>query len=241
MAASGLLADLLAAVPMIVPSLLAADLGDLRGEIRRLEEAGAGMFHLDIMDGHFVPNLSFGVPVVEAVRRATELPLDVHLMISDPAKYVRAFREAGANGITIHVEAVPDPTPLLEEIRGLGAYAGIAMNPPTPAEAVLPCLGHCDLVLTMSVMPGFGGQEFHPEALPKLRRLRAAIGDEALLSVDGGVNHQTIAACAEAGAMLFVVGTGLLGHPDYRRRLAELTALARSTYQQRAEPWYKSY
>ena len=180
------------------------------------------------MDGHFVPNLSFGLPVVEAIRGVTRLPLDVHLMISEPARYVEAFRRAGADMLTIHIEAVPDPRPLLRQIRQLGAVAGISLNPPTPLAAVEPYLDHCDLVLVMSVMPGFGGQAFEPEALEKLRRLRAAAGADLLLSVDGGVQTDNIGLCAEAGADIFVTGTALFSQPDYRHTIAEWTELARS-------------
>ena len=228
MGVSPLLADLHAAVPLIGPSLLACDFGNLDREVRRLEEAGARILHLDVMDGHFVPNLSFGVPIVEAVRRVTDLALDVHLMISDPGRYIEPFREAGADLITIHIEAVPDPTFLLAQIRGLGAAAGLALNPPTPVQAVEEYLDQCDLVLTMSVMPGFGGQPFQPVALEKLRRLREKGGSDLLLSIDGGVNLDTIGLCAEAGAQLFVTGTALLGYEDYRKRLAELTTLVKS-------------
>jgi ribulose-phosphate 3-epimerase len=185
------------------------------------------------MDGHFVPNLSFGVPIVEAVRRVTDLPLDVHLMISEPARYVEPFREAGADLITFHVEAVPDPSPLLREIRRLGALAGIAVSPPTPVAALEPCLEDCDLVLVMTVMPGFGGQPFQPEVLEKLHWLRAHVGNGRLLSVDGGVNGGTIAPCAAAGAHLFVVGTGLFGYPDYRERFAQLHTIAKSASDER--------
>ena len=185
------------------------------------------MLHIDIMDGHFVPNLSFGIPVVEAVRRVSRLPLDVHLMISDPAKYVEAFRSAGADLLTFHIEAVPNPVSLLEKIHQLGAYAGLSLNPPTPVSAVEPYLASCDLVLTMSVMPGFGGQGFEEVALDKLRLLRQKAGPAVLLSVDGGINLQTIGPCAEAGAELFVTGTALFDYPDYRQRLGELTARAR--------------
>lgn len=221
------LADLHAAAPLIGPSLLAADFANLEREIRQLEEAGARVLHLDVMDGHFVPNLSFGIPVVKAIRRVSKLPLDAHLMISEPARYVEAFRRAGADLITFHIEAVPEPVPLLEKIHQLGACAGLSLNPPTPVSAVEPYLAHCDLVLTMSVMPGFGGQEFDPVALSKLRLLREKAGSGVLLSVDGGVNSDTIGQCAEAGAELLVVGTALFEHSDYRRRLAELAALAR--------------
>jgi len=207
--------------------MLACDFAHVEREIRQAEGAGARILHLDIMDGHFVPNLSFGVPVVEAIRRVTDLPLDVHLMLSEPGRYVKPFREAGADLITIHIEVVPEPVALLEEIRALGAAAGLTLNPPTPVERVEPFLDACDLVLVMSVMPGFGGQEFDRAALGKLRRLRE-LGSRALLSVDGGVNERTIASCAAAGADLLVAGTAFFGHKDYTQRLEELTSLARS-------------
>ncbi len=229
MEATSLLAELNAAVPLIGPSLLAADFANLEREVHRLEDAGARVLHLDVMDGHFVPNLSFGLPVVEAIRRVTDLPLDVHLMISEPGRYVERFREAGADLISFHVETVADPGALLESIRRLGAAAGIAISPPTPVAALDGCLGQCDYVLVMSVMPGFGGQDFYPEVLEKLRFLRGKLPPRLLLSVDGGINADTIGPCAEAGAQWFAVGTALLGHPDYRRRLAELTAIAKAT------------
>ncbi len=228
MDADQLLAGLHAAAPVVAPSLLAADFANLESEIRRLEEAGARILHLDIMDGHFVPNLSFGLPVVEAVRRVSRLPLDVHLMISHPTQYVRRFREAGADLLTIHVETAPEPIRLLQEIRRLGACAGLTLNPPTPVQSVEPYLEFCDLVLVMSVMPGFGGQTFQPVALEKLRRLRQTGGKRLLLSVDGGVDTGTAGPCAEAGADLLVVGTGLFSAGDYRRRLSELTETSRA-------------
>ncbi len=228
MSAAQLLIDLLAAAPLVGPSLLASDFANLQAEIRRVEEAGARILHLDVMDGHFVPNLSFGLPIVEAVRRVTELPLDVHLMISEPGRYVDQFCDAGADLITFHVEAVPQPRPLLEQIRSGGAAAGITLNPATPVSAVEDCLEWCDLVLVMSVMPGFGGQQFAPAAVDKLRRLRALAGPKVLLSVDGGINSDTIGACAGAGADLFVVGSALFSQDDYGRFMTELTDLARS-------------
>ncbi|MHC4177741.1 MAG: ribulose-phosphate 3-epimerase [Planctomycetota bacterium] len=228
MSASELLADLHAAVPLVGPSLLACDFANLELEVRRAEDAGARILHLDVMDGHFVPNISFGLPIVEAVRRVTDLPLDVHLMIAQPGRYLSRFREAGADLITIHIEAVPEPQPLLEQIRSLGAAAGITLNPPTPLSDIEECLDFCDLVLVMSVMAGFGGQQFDSVALGKLRRLRALTGSKRLLSVDGGVNVDTIGACAAAGADLFVVGSSLFSQDDYGRYIAELTDLARS-------------
>jgi len=228
MSISRILAELQSAAPMIEPSLLACDFAELGQEIRRLEAAGARILHLDIMDGHFVPNLSIGLPVVEAARRTTSLLLDVHLMISEPARYIRAFRDAGADLLTVHIEAVPDPRALLSEIRSLGAGAGISLNPPTPISALDGCLDLCDLVLVMSVMPGFGGQAFEPDAPQRLRRLRAAVGPNVLLQVDGGINADTIGPCAEAGADLFVTGTALFSQDNYGRFIDEMTGLARS-------------
>jgi len=201
-------------LPLISPSLLAANFANLERDIRSLEQAGAEVLHLDIMDGHFVPNLSIGVPVVEAVRRTTDLPLDVHLMLQHPEPYLPVFRRAGADFLSIHIEAVPDPRPLFEAIRKLGAVPGLVSNPPTPVEAVLPFVNDCDLILTMSVMPGFGGQCFNPVALEKIRRIREVADENRLISVDGGIDEETIADVAVAGANLFVVGTALLGHPD---------------------------
>jgi len=228
MSRAQVLADLHAAVPLVGPSLLACDFANLHDEIRRVEAAGARILHLDVMDGHLVPNISIGVPIVEAVRRVTDLPLDVHLMISEPGRYLKVFRRAGAELITIHVEAVAEPRKMLEEIRSLGAAAGIALNPPTPVAKLEDCLPYCDLVLVMSVMAGFGGQQFDTVALEKLRRLRAVGGRDLLLSVDGGINHHTIAACAEAGADLFVAGTTVFSSDNYLRTIEELTSLARS-------------
>jgi ribulose-phosphate 3-epimerase len=225
---SRILSDLHAAVPLVDPSLLASDFADLRGEIRRLEAAGARILHLDIMDGHFVPNLSFGVPVVAAIRRVTKLPLDVHLMISEPSRYLRPFRQAGADLMTVHIEAVPQPQGVLEEIRALGAGVGLSLNPATPVGHVEPWLGFCDLILVMGVEPGFGGQEFEPSAREKLRRLRELGGSKLLLSVDGGINRDTAGPCAEAGADLLVTGSALFSQPDYGRFIAEMTGLARA-------------
>jgi len=223
-----ILADLHTSVPLVEPSLLACDFARLGREIRQVEEAGAKILHLDVMDGHFVPNISFGVPIVAAVRRVTDLPLDVHLMISEPGRYLRPFREAGADLMIVHIEAVPQPGPVLEEIRSLGAGVGISLNPPTPVSSVEPYLELCDLVLVMSVMPGFGGQEFEPSAVDKLRRLREAAGPRVLLSVDGGIHRETIGPCAEAGADLFVTGSALFSHRNYGQFIQEMTGLARA-------------
>jgi ribulose-phosphate 3-epimerase len=223
---SRMLTDLRNAAPLVNPSLLSCDFAHLDDEIRRLELAGAKILHLDIMDGHFVPNLSIGIPVVEAVRRSTDLPLDVHLMLSEPARYIHAFRRAGADLLTIHIEAVPNPRPLLDEIHQLGAAAGISLNPITPVSALEGCLDLCDLVLVMSVMPGFGGQEFNPVTLEKLRHLREMADPAVLLSVDGGIQHDTIGDCARAGADLLVTGSALFSQEDYGGFIEEMTALA---------------
>ena len=209
--------------------MLACDFARVEEEIRRVEAGGARILHLDIMDGHFVPNISFGVPVVRAIRRVTNLPLDVHLMLSEPGPYLKIFREAGADLLTIHIEAVPQPRPLLAEIRSLGAGVGLALNPPTPVAALEEFLPDCNLVLVMSVMPGFGGQKFEPVALEKLRRLRELAGRELLLSVDGGINHDTAGSCVAAGADLLIAGSALFSTDDYGRFIGDLRCLAKSS------------
>lgn len=220
--------NLRADAPVIVPSLLLCDFGHLADEVRKLEDAGVPALHLDVMDGHFVPNLTYGLPIVQAVRRATELPIETHLMISAPAQFAEQFFEAGADAITFHFEAVDDPRPLLEKLRSLGAVAGLAYNPETPVSAIRGCLDVCDSVLTMSVSPGFGNQHFEPVALEKLRELAALVGDRVLLEVDGGVNEQTIGSCAAAGAQSHIVGSAIFKDPDYSRMIATLRRLAQS-------------
>lgn len=220
---------LLDSTPMVAPSLLSCDFARIEQEIRRLEDGGAEILHLDVMDGNFVPNISFGIPVVEAIRRVTALPLDVHLMIANPARFVKRFREAGADLLTIHIEAAPQPEALLEEIHTLGAAAGICLNPPTPLSMVEPYLDQCQLVLVMSVMPGFGGQTFQPEVLSKVRRLRELAGDRLLISIDGGVNLETVGQCAAAGARLFVAGSALFSQDDYGRFISKMRRMAQVT------------
>src|SRR4051812_9189177 len=221
-------ARLRAASPGILPSLLACDFAHMEPEVHGVEVPGVPALHLDVMDGHFVPNLSIGVPIVEAVRRITDLPLDVHLMISNPAEYIEAFRKAGADSLTIHIEAVPDPRPVLDKIRSLGALAGLALNPPTRLSSIEASLPHCDLVLVMSVMPGFGGQKFEQSALEKLRELSHRPDVDALLEVDGGVGIETVGPCAEAGAELFVAGTAIFKSDDYAATIERLRSNAQS-------------
>ena len=220
------IAELRAGGPLVLPSLLLCDFGNLADEIRALEAAGIRALHLDVMDGHFVPNLSYGLTIVEAVRRVTELPLDVHLMISNPEEYIDRYYEAGADLITIHAEATDDAAEALRQIRRLDAACGLAINPPTPLQAIDDYLDLCDLILVMSVMPGFGGQEFDPVALDKLSQLRSRLGEEVILEVDGGVNTGTIGDCAAAGAQWFVAGSAIFGADDYATRMTTLTDLA---------------
>jgi ribulose-phosphate 3-epimerase len=220
------LAQLKAAAPVVLPSLLLCDFANLAHEIDRLEAASVRALHLDVMDGVFVPNLTYGMTIVEAVRRSTELPLDVHLMIAHPERYVSAFRDAGADVITIHAEATADPRGVLAQIRATGAAAGIAINPNTPVAAIEPVLDACDLVLVMSVEAGFGGQAFDPVALDKLRQLRTLVRPEVALEIDGGINGTTIGPSALAGGELFVVGSAIFRSADYARSVAELTQRA---------------
>lgn len=215
------------AAPAIAPSLLLCDFAHLEREIRRLEVTDVPTLHLDVMDGHFVPNLTYGLPLVETIRRLSTLPIEVHLMIDNPVQYAARYRAAGADLITIHREAVADPRAALAAVRETGAIAGMAINPATPVAALENCLDLCDLVLVMSVEPGFGGQQFEPVALAKLRELRARLDSSVLLEVDGGVNDETIVACAQAGADLLVVGSAIFRHSDYAARVSELSRLAR--------------
>ncbi len=201
--------------PVIVPSMLLCDFGDLEREIRRLEDAGFATIHLDVMDGVFVPNFSYGLTIVEAVRRITELPLDVHLMMVQPQKYVARFREAGADMMTFHAEAVDDVSQVVAAIRQCGAAVGIAINPATTVDVILPVTQEIDVALIMTVQAGFGGQSFQPSPLDKIARLRSRRPD-LLIEVDGGINETTIGTCAVHGADIFVVGSAIFSTNDYR-------------------------
>ncbi|MEQ8209280.1 MAG: ribulose-phosphate 3-epimerase [Lacipirellulaceae bacterium] len=222
------LAQLRSGPPAVMPSLLLCDFANLAGEIRAVEAAGARGLHLDVMDGCFVDNFTYGMTIVRAAKASTDLPLDVHLMMVEPAKYVDDFVDAGADILTIHAEAVEDPKPVLEQIRNRDIGAGLAINPPTPLESIADALPLCDLVLAMSVTPGRGGQAFNPVALDKLKSLKDQVAKETLLEVDGGVNKQTAAACGLAGAQLLVVGSGIFKYTqeEYAARINELTLLA---------------
>jgi ribulose-phosphate 3-epimerase len=212
--------------PIILPSMLLCDFGNLEREIRAVEAAGARALHLDIMDGHFVPNITYGFTIVEACHRITSLPLDVHLMISDPARYAVEFVKAGASLVTIHAEATDNPRPILDDIRNHGAAAGLAFNPPTSVSAIEGVLDACNYVLAMTVMPGYGGQEFTESVLEKIRILRDLLPSTAMIEVDGGINDKTIARAAAAGAEMYVVGSGIFKTPDYAASMHELRQLA---------------
>jgi len=208
--------------PAILPSLLMCDFGDLKTEINRLEAAGTEVLHLDVMDGHFVPNLTYGMPIVAGLRKHTGMPLDVHLMISDPLKYAKEFVDAGADLLTFHVEAVADPVAVAKKIASLGVGVGVAINPSTSMERLGDCLDHCDLALVMSVEAGFGGQAFNPIAMERLRELRQRYPN-LLLEIDGGINGQTISLARAAGCDLFVVGSAIFRHRDYGVAIKDLT------------------
>jgi ribulose-phosphate 3-epimerase len=199
---------------LIAPSILSADFGRLAEEVRAVEAAGADWIHVDVMDGRFVPNITIGPVVVDAVRRATRLPVDVHLMIVEPERYVESFQKAGADRISVHVEASPHLHRTLQQIRALGARAGVVLDPHTSEDGIRYVLGDLDLVLVMSVNPGFGGQSFIPAALPKLRALRSAIdaaGLDVALEVDGGIAPATAGAVVAAGARVLVAGSAVFG------------------------------
>ncbi len=202
--------------------MLLCDFGNLEREIERLEEAGVEALHMDVMDGNFVPNMTYGMPIIEAVCRLTKMPIDVHLMIREPAKYAQAFTDAGADMITFHIEAQPEPTELLRSIRSQGVAAGLAINPSTSMESMLPFVSECDLVLIMSVEAGFGGQTFNPNALERLKQLRQQLGSQILLEVDGGVNTSTVGSCQQAGADLLVVGSAIFRENDYCQAMTNL-------------------
>lgn len=202
--------------PTILPSLLLCDFAHLHEEIERLEEAGVAALHLDVMDGVFVPNFSYGITIVDAIRKVTDLPLDVHLMMVHPEKYLNQFADAGADILTIHAEATDDTVSALQQIRDLNCGAGIAINPATPVDDIEAALPHADMALVMSVDAGFGGQSFKRDVLDKFKQIRSCPGgEEILLEIDGGINAETIGDATEQGAQLLVAGSAIFKQSDY--------------------------
>jgi len=214
---------------IIAPSILSADFSRLGEEIAAIEKGGADWVHVDVMDGHFVPNITIGAPVVASIRKITKLPLDVHLMIQDPDKYIEKFAKAGADIITVHVETSPHLHRSVQFIKDQGCKAGVSLNPATSLATLDHLLSEVDMVLIMTVNPGFGGQEFIPSVLPKIKRLREKISEKGIgvdIEVDGGVNINTISKVAQAGGNIFVAGNAVFTTPDYGKTISELRRLA---------------
>jgi ribulose-phosphate 3-epimerase len=202
----------------IAPSLLSADFSRLKDEIQAVEAAGADWLHVDVMDGHFVPNITIGPVVVESIRKVTRMPLDVHLMITDPNKYAPEFIKAGADWVSIHPDTCANPNASLQKIRALGAKAAVAVNPDVPLENVAGCLPDIDMILMMTVFPGFGGQAFIPDVLPKIEQVRRIVDQRrlpVLIEADGGIKADNIDRVVRAGAEVIVSGSGIFKTPDY--------------------------
>jgi len=207
---------------LIAPSILSADFSRLKEELASVEAAGADYIHVDVMDGHFVPNITIGPFIVEAIKRSTKIPLDVHLMIERPEDHIKSFRSAGADMITVHAEATVHLHGLVQSVKELGAKAGVSINPGTPVEATEEVLDCVDLVLVMSVNPGFGGQRFIPASIGKIKRLRKMLderGLKAILEVDGGIKVSNIKEVSKAGADMFVAGSAVFGSGDYKKTI----------------------
>jgi ribulose-phosphate 3-epimerase len=205
------------------PSLLAADFSVLKEEIERAQKAGADFLHCDIMDGHFVPNISFGPSIVKDIRKTTELTLDVHLMIEDPQKYLNPFIDAGSDIITVHIETLKEPRKILEDIKSAGLKAGISLNPETPVESLKDVLDMADMILIMTVHPGFGGQSFIEDCLPKIKKIKEMFDGD--LEVDGGINYKTAQMAVDAGINMVVAGTHLFSSKNMKKDIEDIRCL----------------
>ncbi len=206
----------------VVPSILSADFANLADEIAQIEAAGVKMVHLDVMDGHFVPNITIGPPVIAKLRKYSSLVFDSHLMISEPSRYAEQFIEAGVNNITFHIEVEPEPEKLIEKLHSLGCTAGITLNPETPVETIEKIAPLCDMVLVMTVHPGFGGQKFSHDAAKKITRVRQIVGPDIRVEVDGGIDPETTPLVVSYGADTLVAGNAIFSKPD---RLAAIQAI----------------
>lgn len=216
----------------ISPSMLASDFAYLADELEKCKKIGSELIHLDIMDGHFVPNITFGAPVVKCLKKTCDVPFDVHLMISDPLKYAEDFVKAGADIITFHIESDSDTNETIKKIKDLGCKVGLAIKPKTPAEAVLPYIDMLDMVLVMTVEPGFGGQSFMQDMMPKVRQVKAFADERKLdidIQVDGGISPSTISQAAENGANVFVAGSAIFNSDNPQQVIDELKATARES------------
>jgi len=208
---------------LIAPSILSADFSRLKEEIKALEQAGADMIHLDVMDGHFVPNLTFGALVVKAIRKCTKLPLDVHLMVKNPKKMLEWFRDGGADILTVHAESSSNLEALIDQIKGYGLKAGVALNPSTDEQVIQKVLNKTDIIMVMSVNPGFGGQSFMPATLDKIKRIKKMIKKRnILIEVDGGINSLNAKDCVLAGADILVAGTAVFKGGNYQKNIESL-------------------
>lgn len=213
----------------ISPSILASDFTNLESEVAAMKQAGAEMIHVDVMDGHFVPNISIGLPVVASLRKKTDIVLDVHLMISDPLTYAEQFADAGADIVVFHLESDSQPQAVIDKIKSKGKKVGISIKPKTPANELFPYLDQLDMVLVMTVEPGFGGQKFMADMCPKIEEIRKEcerLGVSPLIEVDGGIDCNTVKQTVRAGANVFVAGSALFGKPDYKEAVQALRKAA---------------